>query len=228
MKKIDIPSQKLLLADQKKGIGWYAVNINTLIFCIKDGQLNVLLEKRNVAPEKGKWVLPGKFLDYNLSPEETVQAKLKEILDTKNSYVEQLNLFGNPNKKLGKRVVTSIYLLLVSKNNLKPNTKTEIKWFPVKRLPELGFDSEEIVNFATIKLKNKAKRSTVAARLLPKQFTLSELQKVNEIILEKSLNKRNFRTKLLSLNLLKPTKKKITGAHRPAILYELKERKINE
>lgn len=225
---MNIPSQKLLLEDQKKGISWYVVNINTLIFCIKDEQLNVLLEKRNVAPEKGKWVLPGKFLNYNLSPEGTVQIKLKEILGVEESYVEQLNLFGNPNKKLGKRVVTSTYLLLVPKNNLKPNTKTEIKWFPVKQLPELGFDSEEIINYATARLKNKAKNSTIAAKLLPKRFTLTELQKANEIILERALNKRNFRTKILSLNLLKPTKEKVVGTHRPAMLYELRERKLNE
>lgn len=225
---MDIPSQKLLLADQKKGIGWYVVNINTLIFCIKDEQLNVLLEKRDVAPEKGKWVLPGKFLNYDLSPEETVKVKLKEVLKTDDAYIEQLYLFGNPNKKLGKRVVTSTYLLLVSRSDLKPATKTELKWFPVKQLPELAFDNEEIIQYATARLINKAKYSTIAARLLSKQFTLSELQKVNEIVLEKTLNKRNFRTKILSLNLLKPTKEKVLGAHRPAILYELKERKLNE
>jgi 8-oxo-dGTP diphosphatase len=223
---MNIPSQKLLKEDQKKGIGWYVVNINTLIFCIKDGQLNILLEKREFEPENGKWIIPGKFLNYNLSPEDTVRVKLKEILDVEDAYIEQLYLFGNPNKSLGKRVVTSTYLLLVSEHNLRFNDSANLTWFPVKQLPELAFDSREIIQYALNRIKNKAEYTTIVAGLLPRQFRLTELQKANEIILEKPLNKRNFRTKILSMDVLQPTKKKVAGAFRPAMLYEFKERQV--
>ena|SRR5258708_601411 len=182
MKKTNIPSQKLLLEDQKKGIGWYAVNVASIIFCIKNNQLNVLLEKRKLPPEKNKWIIPGKFLNYDSSPEQTAQAKLQEVLGKRHSYIEQLYLFGDPERELGKRVVTSTYMLLVAETNLKQNYKTskqsplENNWFPVKDLPELAFDTKEIIKYGIDRLKSKAEYTTIVLGLLPQKFSLTQLQ----------------------------------------------------
>lgn len=223
---MDIPSQELLKEDQKKGIGWYVLNVATLVFCIKENQLNVLLEKRNIDPEKDKWVVPGKFLNYGFSPEEIAQSKLREVLGEEGNYIEQLYLFGDPDKKLGKRLLTATYLLLVRDSNLKEEDN-DLSWFPISQLPALAFDNAEIIKYGIDRLKNKASYSNIVFGLLPKKFRLSQLQNAYEVVLGKQLNKRNFRTKILSLGILKETgKKEIEGAHRPAMLYEFKNKEI--
>lgn len=226
---MNIPSHKLLLKDKRKGIGWYVVNIATLIFCIKDNQLNVLLEKRVISPEKNKWILPAKFLNYNFSPEQIAEKKLNEVIGKTDAYLEQLYLFGDPNKKLGKRVVTSAYMLLIPNGtfNKKPSKSQEISWFPVSNLPALAFDSKRIIEYGVKRLKNKTSHTNIIFGLLPERFRLSELQRATEIVLDTELNKRNFRTKILSSGILKPTgQKELKGAHRPAMLYQFKSREL--
>lgn len=103
----------------------------------------------------------------------------------------------------------------------------EAQWFSIYDLPELAFDHKGILEYALKRLRYKLEYTTVGFQLLPKEFTLTELQKVYEIILKKSLDKRNFRKKILSLNLLEPIPQKIfKGAHRPAQLYTFKKKEI--
>lgn len=230
----NIPSREQILDDARNDIGWYVLSVTTLILCIKDDQLNILLEKRGITPEEGMWLIPGKFLNYNRTLEETAREKLAEVLNINNpeeAYLEQLNSYSDPNKTLGKRVVTNTHLLLVPSHNLKIGKQNGIKdlqWFPVKRLPDMAFDHKSIIKNALEQLKNKIEYSDIVFSLLPNKFRLSTLQRAYEIILGKKLNKRNFRTKILSLNLLKETgQKEIEGAHRPAMLYQFKNRKVN-
>lgn len=230
---LNVPGRQQLLRDARNNIGWYALSVVTLIFCIKSEQLNILLEKRNVTPEKGKWLIPGKFLSYHHTLAETARKKLGEVLNINNpqeTYLEQLNSYNDPSNIFGKRVVTTTYLLLVPSHNLKMNKQKEnqnLQWFPVNKLPVLAFDHASIIQKALEKLKDKIEYSNIVFSLLPNKFRLSTLQKTYEVILNKKLNKRNFRTKILSLELLCETgEKEIKGAHRPAKLYQFKTRQL--
>ncbi|MBU1031401.1 NUDIX domain-containing protein [Patescibacteria group bacterium] len=221
----DIPSQEQILKDRQKGIGWYVLNVATLIFTIQEDRLKILLEKRTASPEERKWVILGKFLDYGKTLEETAQSKLQEIFGSTRAYLEQLYLYGDPDKKIGKKVLTIIYLLLVPNGKIK---ESNLQWFPVQKLPVMAFDNKEIIKYGCQRLQNKATNTTIVAGFLPKKFRLSELQKAYEIVLEKSLNKRNFRTKILSLGILKKTgEMEKKGAHRPAMLYQFKKEGIS-
>ncbi|OQA02918.1 MAG: hypothetical protein BWY68_00884 [bacterium ADurb.Bin400] len=105
---------------------------------------------------------------------------------------------------------------------------TEAKWFPVNDLPELAFDHRQVIDYAIKRLRWKLEYTSVAYSLLEEEFTLTDLQRIYEIILNRPFDKRNFRKKILSLNLVEPTGKKVVrGVHRPAQTYRFKKRQLS-
>lgn len=202
------------------------VTVDVVIFTIKEEELQVLLVKRNEEPFKGKWVLPGGFIREQ-SPEDAALAKLEEKTGVKDIYLEQLYTFGEPGRDPRGRVITVAYFALIDwHRELKAAANvTDAKWFPIDNLPSLGFDHKKILEYAQQRLRYKLEYTTVGLQLLPDKFTLTELQNVYEAILDRDLDKRNFRKKILSLEVLKPLKEyKREGAHRPAQLYTWKEK----
>ena len=124
-------------------------------------------------------------------------------------------------------MVSVAYFALVPEERVESATTGEkVAWFSVDELPEVAFDHKEIIRTGVARLKAKITYSNIAVGLLPREFRLSELQKVYEIILGKELDKRNFRKKMLSLDLLRPVGKKDQGEkRRPAMLYSFKTTK---
>ncbi len=155
---------------------------------------------------------------------------MKEKTGVKEVYLEQLYTFGQPNRDPRTRVVTVTYFALIPWQNLvQPESSkvTELDWCPVDQLPKLAFDHHEILAYAISRLRAKASYSNIVYGLLPIQFRLSDLQKIYEIIIDRTLDKRNFRKRMLATGLLKETgKKEIIGAHRPAMLYCFKKREF--
>ena len=108
---------------------------------------------------------------------------------------------------------------------LRDEPAWEPRWFPVEALPDLAFDNKQVVDYALTRLRNKLEYTNVAYSLLPKSFTLSELQAVYESIVGRPLDKRNFRRRMLSLSIIRPTVRTVArGAHRPAELFEFTSR----
>ena len=104
---------------------------------------------------------------------------------------------------------------------------TDASWFPVKKLPELAFDHRRIVDYALERLRNKTNYTTVGFQLLPRRFTLTEMQGSYEVIMGRRLDKRNFRRKMLQLGILKGTREfSANGRQRPARLYTFAEPKV--
>lgn len=207
-----------------------SVTVDVLLFTIIDNDLNILLVKRSVWPEEGKWALPGGFVPLNDSLEDTARMRLEEKVGITDVYLEQLYTFGDPKRDRRTRVITVAYFALVPSEKIKVKP-TELvqdaKWFPVKKLPVLAFDHKLIVEFGVDRLKAKVGYSNIVFGLLPDKFRLSELQNYYEIILGHQLDKRNFRKKILASDLLvKTNDKEIDGAHRPALLYKFKKREV--
>jgi 8-oxo-dGTP diphosphatase len=178
------------------------------------------------------WAIPGGFIHMGETLEQAASRRLFEETNVDNIYLEQLGSFGQPDRDPRARVITVAYYALVSAEKLKVEAHAnaeDVGWFSVNELPELGFDHEEIVKKALAKLKRHLEDTSVAFQLLPDKFTLTELQRVYELVLGKQLDKRNFRKKILSSDLLKDTgETKMEGYHRPAQLYSFAQHRSAE
>ncbi len=206
------------------------VTVDLVIFTVNQDALKVMLVKRAEDPFSGDWSLPGGFLKLGESLEEAALRVLEEKTGVKEVYLEQLYTFGEPERDPRARVITVAYFALIPwKNLIAPESRkvTDLKWQSIDRLSKLAFDHKDIITYAVQRLRAKAGYSNIVYGLLPEQFRLSDLQKMYEIILNKELDKRNFRKKMLAAGLLQETgRRESTGAHRPAMLYQFKKMEI--
>lgn len=207
-----------------------AVTVDLVIFTVHKEMLKVLLVQRGEEPFHDCWALPGGFLMKGESLKEAAQRVLHEKTGVQNVYMEQLYTFGEPGRDPRARVITVAYFALIPWQHLSQPDSEKIAglaWLPVNKPPQLAFDHKDILAHAAKRLRSKAGYSSIVAGLMPKQFRLSELQSMYEIIINEKLDKRNFRKQMLATGLLKETgKKDSAGAHRPAMLYQFKTRSI--
>lgn len=207
-----------------------AVTVDLAIFTVNADMLKVMLVKRAETPFAGYWSLPGGFLKAGESLDDAALRVLNKKAGVQNVYLEQLYTFGSPNRDPRARVITVTYFALIPWEHLNQPASdkvTDLKWAPVNRLPKLAFDHKEILDYAVRRLRAKAGYSNIVYGLMPRQFKLSELQKIYEVIINEKLDKRNFRKRMLATGLLQETgKKETSGAHRPAMLYQFKKMEI--
>jgi 8-oxo-dGTP diphosphatase len=204
-----------------------AVTTDIVIFTIRDERLKLLLIRRGGSPFKGKWALPGGFVGIDESLEDCARRELEEETGVSGVYLEQLYTVGAPDRDPRERVITVAYYALIPSDKLAIRAATDaeaVGWFALDELPELAFDHAGIVAVARDRLVAKLDYSTIAFQFMPRRFTLSELQRVYEIILGQEIDKRNFRKWVLALEQIdKTSEQRRDGAHRPAMLYCLRE-----
>ena len=157
---------------------------------------------------------------------------LKDKAGVSDVYVEQLYTFDSLTRDPRGQVLSVTYFALVPREKIHIDTKTATEhpaFVSVKSLPKLAFDHGDIVTYSMKRLRDKVRYTNIIYSLLPKYFTLSQMQKTYEMVYGKNLDKRNFRKKMLELGLLKPSKKKLTGTRqRPAALYSFTNRSPRE
>ena len=178
-------------------------SVDCVIFGFDKGELKVLLIERNEEPFKDCLALPGYLVEQNESIDFAANRILYELTGLKDIFMEQFYTFGEVNRHPQGRVITVAYYAILRLNaskELKPITNYAKKafWHPVANLPELAFDHSEIFAKALQKIKRKITYQPIAFELLPEKFTLSQLQMLYELILNKKLDKRNFRKKMLN------------------------------
>jgi 8-oxo-dGTP diphosphatase len=203
------------------------VTVDVVIFTIIDNALSVLLIRRGVAPNKDDWAIPGGFVRDDESLDAAARRELDEETGVSDVYLEQLYTFGEPKRDPRGRIVTvAYYALIASDRQLHGGTDAlEARWWPVAALPDrLAFDHAAILAYAVQRLRAKIEYTTVGFQLLPSEFTLSELQAVYEAILERPLDKRNFRKRVEQLDVVVALDRWRTGATRPARLYAFQAR----
>jgi 8-oxo-dGTP diphosphatase len=202
------------------------VTVDVVIFTIQDEKLKVLLGKRIIEPFLGQWSLPGGFMWQGENSVETAARVLKTKTNVSDIYIEQLYTFDEPERDPRGPIITISYFALVPFGmvGLEQNEEYESELFPIDKLPKLAFDHDTIIKYAVKRLRSKLEYTNAAYSLLPSKFTLTELQRIYEIILGTKQDKRNFRRKYLNLGLLKKTSAMSGGKHRPAALYEFKKR----
>ena len=201
------------------------VAVIVAILTVHDGELQVLLVCRSAEPFRGLWSLPGGVLARDQSLDEAATHKLRRETGVSDVYLEQLYTFHDLD---GRDSVTVAYFALVDSRQaeLAHRRTWRPAWFPVAGLPPLAFDNTRVIDYAQQRLRAKLVYSNVAYSVLPRYFTLSQLQRVYEAILSHPLDKRNFRKRMLSLDIIEPTGRTVAeGAHRPAQLYAFRERR---
>lgn len=200
------------------------VTVDIVIFTIRDDELHVLLVRRAIPPFQGKWAIPGGFVLPNESLDDAARRELREETGVDDVFLEQLYTFGAPGRDPRGRVITVAYYALVSPDRAPPlagSDAAEAAWWPVERVPSpLAFDHDRILEVALDRVRGKLGYTAIGFELLPKKFTLSQLQRVHEAILGEPLDKRNFRKRVDALGVVRPLNESVTlPAGRPAQLF---------
>ena len=200
-----------------------ALSIDCLVFGFRHGELDILLIKHAEGISKGKWALPGGWIRYNESIDAAASRLLTSLTGVSNIFLEQLRAFGDVDRYPGKRVITIAYYALINADNYSLSagfTASDAQWFNIHDVPRLPYDHNKILKTGFQSLRHKVRHEPIGFNLLPKKFTLHDIQKLYEAILETEMDKPNFRRKLLNMNLLVPCDEKQRDvSHRAANFY---------
>lgn len=207
------------------------IAVDCIIFGFDNGQLKLLLLKRDMEPGRGMWSLAGGFLRRDENLDESACRILCQLTGLKDVYLEQVQTYGDPSRDPGERVVSVTYYALLKVEDYDKDLVREngAHWCPIGDIPELIFDHGEMVEKAMRRLRRKAKSQPIGFELLPERFTLPQLQSLYEAIYQKEMDKRNFRKKILSMELLdKLDEKDKSTSKKGAYLYQFNQDKYNE
>jgi 8-oxo-dGTP diphosphatase len=209
----------------------FYLTVDAVVFTILDRQLKVLLIKRKNEPFVGKFALPGGFVNIDEELKDAIHRELKEETGVRSIYLSVLEPAAGLNRDPRGRIISVPFLALIDGENVRLHASTDAelaKWFPIYELPEPAFDHKKIIEHALSELRFEIQITNIACQLLPEKFTLAELQNAYEIILDKKLDKRNFRKRIKALSILRPLREfRMEGAHRPAQLFEFKNKKYD-
>jgi 8-oxo-dGTP diphosphatase len=210
--------------------------VDVVILAVREGRLSVLLVQRPATagePFPGQWALPGGFIDTGSDEdlESCARRKLKEKTNVEAPYLEQLGSFGNATRDPRGWSATHVYFALIASDNLtlRPGGNApDSRWFEVREQgvrESLAFDHAELLHSALARLRAKVEYTSLPAFFMPDEFTLTELQRMYEVILGRELEKKAFRTRMLGADILEAVPRRQSGANRPAQLYRLKRRR---
>ena len=205
------------------------VSVDMSIFSIIDEQLQVLLVKRAEYPHKGRWALPGGFVDFDKDKDllDTARRKLTEKTGVETPYLEQLASFGGQDRDPRGWSVTIAYFALIAADEvtLRGGPESEdVAWAPMDSIAKkrgFAFDHKKILAASYERLRSKVTYTSLPVNLLPTEFTLGELQKTFEIILGRPIEKKSFRRRILDVNILQQTGRTKPSGTRPAMLYRV-------
>ena len=206
-----------------------ALTVDCVVFGLDQDDLKVLLIQRDLPPFVGRWALPGGFVHVGESVEDAAKRELIEETGVKRVFLEQLYTFGDPGRDPREHVVTVAYYALVRLSEHRLQAATDARnaaWFAIKDIPKLAFDHRKILLLAHKRLQSKVRYQPIGFELLPNKFPLRTLQNFYELILERDLDKRNFRKKILSMDVLEELDEMETDvSHRAARLYRFDKQK---
>ncbi len=209
-----------------------ALTVDCVVFGLDVDDLKVLLIQRKLDPHQHHWALPGGFVRIDETLDEAARRELAEESGITDVYLEQLYTFGELERDPRERIVTVAYYALakLSDHRIRAATDAErVAWFGLDDVPKLAFDHAKILDRALERLRGKVRYAPIGFELLPPRFTLTQLQRLYELVLQQPLDKRNFRKKILSMELLIETDEVEQGVrHRAARLYKFDRKKYEK
>jgi 8-oxo-dGTP diphosphatase len=205
--------------------------VDCIIFGFDNEDLKVLLIQRDFYPEKGKWSLMGGFLKKDETLDDAATRILYRLTGMHNIYMEQLYSFSEVNRDPVERTISTSYYAII---NIKNHNEELIenfgaKWFSLSKVPNLIFDHNEMLDKAIKRLRRRTSINPIGFELLPEKFTMRQLQKLYEAILDKELDKRNFINKINSMDILiKLDEKDMSSSTKGSYLYKFDQNKYDE
>lgn len=209
----------------------YSFSLDCLIFGFKNGQIHLLLIKRNMEPFLGDWAIPGDLVYPDEDLDEAGKRILHDLTNLDNIELHQSQTFGNPKRHPQGRVITCAYFALTKideVNAVASSWANEVKWIPIHEIGKLAFDHNEILISTYEMLKGKLLNQPVCFDLLPDKFTLFDIQQLYEYAFDSAFNKANFRKKIRHIPLISHEEKQKNVKHRPAKLYSFDLKKYND
>ena len=199
----------------------FLLAVDCIVFGFDGQDLKVLLIKRGFEPEKDKWSLMGGFVGNNEDPNQAANRVLNQLTGLEGIYLEQLQVFGNPNRDPIERTVSVSYFALIDIHKYEKQLSNDYhpEWFLIKDIPNLIFDHQEMINQAKKRLRYKAALHPILFELLPQKFTIPQLLSLYEGIYDTQFDKRNFSRKLLSTDLLVKLKDKDKDSSKKGAFY---------
>ncbi|MFH1405152.1 MAG: NUDIX domain-containing protein [Patescibacteria group bacterium] len=208
------------------------IAVDVAVFCVEGDTLLVLLQETNKPELKNLWALPGALIGHDEGLEQAAHRVLHEKAHIENLCIDQLATFGDPDRDPFGRVVAIAHFAIVNQAKQQAHAQKEYKdlmWAPIHKLPRLAYDHKKIIQAGIHTLQSRLGHTNIAKDALPREFTLSDLQNIYEVIFDKKFDKRNFRKQIQSLGLVKPTGNKTSGdANRPAELYTFSSSRLSE
>jgi len=208
-----------------------SVTVDVVVFSVVEGELKVLLIKRKNWPFEGRWAIPGGFVDMDEPLEDAAARELYEETGVEGFYLEQFYTFGQPDRDPRTRVISVAYLAWVDAGQLQPRAAddaADVGWFSVHEPPPLAFDHVDILKRALQRLRHKLESTVLGSLFMPEEFTLSELRRAYERILNEKLDGRRFRRRILAADILEETGTRRGSGRRAARLYRLKDDAVAE
>lgn len=209
----------------------HLVAVDCIILGFENGKLKLLIMQRKVDPMQGEWSLMGGFLQNEESVDEAAGRVLRQTTGLENIYMEQLACYGNVRRDTGARVISMAYyaLIRITEHDHFLAQQYAAHWLELHQIPELIFDHRQMIADALKKLRENAHFHPIGFELLPEKFTLSQLRSLYEEIYQHELDKRNFRKKILSMNILEKLEEKDkTTSKKGAYLYRFDKEQYEE
>lgn len=220
----------MLNSDKYPGSEKLNAAVDCIIFGFDDDRLQLLLVKRMFDPCRDCWSLMGGFVGRDENLDDAAARILENLTGLRDVYLEQLFAYGEPDRDPGGRVISVAYYALIRTDRLdsEAGNRYSARWFPFENLPMLVFDHTEMVNKAIRRLRRKSLIQPVGFELLPEKFSLTRLQKLYEAIHQRDLDKRNFRKRILSMDVLaRLDEKDRVSSRRGAWLYRFDKEKYD-
>jgi 8-oxo-dGTP diphosphatase len=204
------------------------LEIRVVIFSLREDRLQTLLvfNLNNL----NTWEIPGMPVHVGLSLEQIANQCLTSYLGEREVYLEQLYTYGCPMGFPERSCVSVVYFAIIPSDAfpIYHSEQTNVNWFPLDSLPDMFVNHGEILSYALRRLRYKLEYTAIGFELLPENFSLSELQKTYEMILGETLDKRNFRRRILNAKIIEPTLRQRLGEGRPARLFRYRPDSVAE
>lgn len=214
-----------------EGYSKVLVSVDCIIFGFDEGELKVLIGKRKMDPGRDQWSLYGGFVADNESIDDAANRVLYQLTGIRNIYMRQVGAFGNVDRDPGERVISIAYYALINVNDYGSSLQEEhgLQWMPINGLPQMYSDHTTMVAKALKKMQGKISHEPISFNLLPKLFTLTQLQRLYEAVCGEKVDKRNFRKRIKDMDFIEKTELiDKTGSKRGASLYRFNKKAYNE
>src|SRR5208283_4239025 len=205
------------------------VAVDTVLFARSDGVVLSYLIPIKSGPLRGRWAFPGGLVRVGEMLDDAARRQLQSSTGLREAYLEQLFTFGDPSRDPNSHVVSVAYIALIPNAGAVRSASGDEpagKWFEVSALPPLAYDHSLMADYALKRLKAKLEYTNIAHSLLPEEFTFAELEELYAVILNRPIDRRNFRRRIMAMGILRKGRGTRRGAHRPASLYRFAQHSL--